>query len=36
MATYIERAGVDREIFSNLSELAKKNNPINPEFYRKI
>lgn len=35
MATYIERAGVDREIFSNLSELAKKNNPINPEFYEK-
>lgn len=35
MATYIERAGVDKEIFSNLSELAKKNNPINPEFYEK-
>ena len=35
MATYIERSGVDREIFSDLSELAKKNNPINPEFYEK-
>ncbi len=35
MATYIERAGVDKEIFSNLSELAKKNNPITPEFYEK-
>ena len=35
MATYIERSGEDREIFSDLSELAKKNNPINPEFYEK-
>ena len=35
MATYIERSGVDREIFSDLSELAKKNNPINTEFYEK-
>lgn len=35
MATYIEKAGVDREIFSDLSKMAKKNNPISPEFYEK-
>lgn len=35
MATYIEKSGVDKEIFSSLSDLAKKNNPISPEFYEK-
>lgn len=35
MRTYIEKAGINEEVFSNLSELAKKNNPINPEFYEK-
>lgn len=35
MATYIEKAGVDKEIFSEFSKLAEKNNPINPDFYEK-
>lgn len=35
MTTYIEKAGINEEVFSNLSDLAKKNNPINPEFYEK-
>ena len=35
MATYIEKAGVDKEIFSDFSKLAEKNNPINPDFYEK-
>ncbi|MBN1468727.1 MAG: citrate/2-methylcitrate synthase [Fusobacteriaceae bacterium] len=35
MATYIEKAGVDKEVFSQLSKLAEKNNPINPDFYEK-